>query len=117
MLLQNSFRNYFASLEEVNDCANSYMTGFAKVMDLDVSIQRRLDYLTNDEDIVFLGANASREVQIFHSPRNLGGSVMRKFNKFVCLIGISSNATCIEIDNVDDGMSKVEVCTPTLDEL
>ena len=101
MLLQNSFKNYFASLVEVNDCANRNMTGFARIMDPDISSQRRLDYLTNDEDIVFLGTNASREVQVFHSPKNLGGSVMRKLNKFVCLIGLGPNATCVEIDDVD----------------
>ena len=117
MLLQNSFKNYFASLGEVNDCANRNMSGFAKIMDPNISIQRRLDYLTNDDDIVFLGANASCEIQIFHSPRNLGGSVMRKFNKFVCLIGLGPNATCVEIDNVNDSMSKIEVCMPTLDKL
>jgi hypothetical protein len=76
MLLQTSFRNYFTSLEEVNNCANSNMMGFAKIMDPNVSTQQRIDYLTNDDDIVFLGANASREFQIFHSPRNLSGSVM-----------------------------------------
>ena len=115
MLLHNSFKNYFSSLTEVNDGSNRNMTGFAKIMDPEISIQRRLDYLTNDEDIVFLGANAIHEIQIFHSPRNLGGSVMRKVNKFVCLIGMGPNATCIEIDKVETSMSKVEVCTPTLD--
>jgi len=117
MLLQNSFKNYFASLVDVNDSANRNMTGFARIMDPDISSQRRLDYLTNDEDIVFLGTNASREIQVFHSPKNLGGSVMRKFNKFVCLIGLGPNATCVEIDDANTAMTKIEVCTPTLDEL
>jgi hypothetical protein len=40
MLLQNSFKNYFASLVEVNDCANRNMTGFAKIMEPDISTQR-----------------------------------------------------------------------------
>jgi len=117
MLLQNLFKNYFASLVEVNDCANRNMTGVAKIMDPDISSQRQLDYLTNDEDIVFLGTNASHEIQVFHSPKNLGGSVMRKFNKFVCLIGLGPNATCTEIDDANASMTKIEVCTPTLDEL
>lgn len=117
MFLQNSFKNYFASLVEVNNCPNRKMTGFAKIMDPDISSQRQLDYLNNDEDIVFLGTNASREIQVFHSPGNLGGSVMRKFNKFVCLIGSGPNAICIEIDDANTMMSKIKVCTPTVDEL
>ena len=69
-------------------------------IDPEISIQLRLGYLTNEEDIIFLSANAIQEIQIFHSPRNLGGLVIRKFNKFVCLIGMDPNATCVEIDNV-----------------
>ena len=85
-------------------------------MDPDTSTHRHLDYLTNDKDIGFLGANATHEVHVFNSPRNLCVSVMRKFNKFVCLIGMSPNAICIEINNVNTAMLKIEVCTPTLDE-
>ena len=91
------------------------MTGFARIMDPDISAQRRLDYLTNDEDIVFLGTNSSHEIQVFRSPKNLGGSVMRKFNKFVYLIGSGPNAICVKIDNANDAMSTIEVCTPMLD--
>lgn len=39
MLLYSSFKNYFSSLAEVNDCAKRNMTGFAKIMDPEILIQ------------------------------------------------------------------------------
>jgi hypothetical protein len=42
---------------------------------------------------------------------------MKVDNWPMSLIGKGPNATCIEINNVDASISKVEVSTPTLDEL
>lgn len=63
------FKNNASTYHEVN-CADGNMTDFANIIDPDTSIQLRVDYLTYDEDIVILGANATHEIQVFNSPRN-----------------------------------------------
>lgn len=86
-------------------------------MDTDISIQCHLDYLSNDKDIVLLGSNSTHKIQIFHNPWNLGGLVMRKFDKIGCLIDLGLNVMCIEIHNILASMSKIEFCMPTLHKL
>ena len=43
--------------DAASDSTNWITMGFVKIIDLDISTQQDLDYLTNDKDIVFLGAN------------------------------------------------------------
>jgi hypothetical protein len=58
----------------------------------------KVAFISNDNDIVLLAANANKTVAILHSFKNIGGTLLRPSNKFVCFMGTSVNATAVAID-------------------
>ena len=106
--------------------ANRNLEGYAKSLAFEsVSTDREkerfkkvaLTQLTEDEDAIILGISpVTKNIKLFHSLTNLGGTRVRKDNKIVALEGFGPTATSILL-NEDEILSPLEVKVPTYSQL
>ena len=93
----NSWKQYIHSLPG-DDEGNKNVSNFTKYYTkFDASKVSKLRDLVEDEDIIFLG-NIKRNITLFHSPKNFGGTRARSTNKVACLFGLGPKATAVLLD-------------------
>ena len=81
-----NWSNYFTSRAD-NEKGNQNTTVYSDAWAQNKSRASKLTLLTNDPDTVILAADAEGTIIPLHSFANLGGTLLRPNDKFVCLIG------------------------------
>ncbi len=81
-----------------NDAGNSNLQAFSDSLGEGFSNAAKLRDLVDEIDTVILATDSNRNVILFHSPKNFGGTRSCPENKVSCLIGLGDRATTILID-------------------
>ena len=74
------------------------MEAFSSSMESGNTLIQKMNAITTHQDVSFLGADNKKKAILFHSPSNLGGSLIRPSNKVVCLIGLGPKAIPVILD-------------------
>jgi len=82
----------------------------------EISTEAKLRDLVDEIDTVILAADANKNVMLFHSPKNLGGSRSRPENKVLCMIGFGARATCI-LPVLQSAFADVRIVVPSVNQL
>jgi hypothetical protein len=85
-MLATNWSDYFTSRTD-NERGNQNTTIYHSAWNPSISSAVKLSFLTNDPDTIILAADAEGTIIPLHSFANLGGSLLRRDDKFVCLIG------------------------------
>ena len=85
-MLATNWSDYFKSRTD-NEKGNQNSSIYHSAWNPSISNAVKLSFLTNDPDTIILGADAEGTIIPLHSFANLGGSLLRRDDKFVCLIG------------------------------
>jgi hypothetical protein len=72
--------------------------------------------LIKEIDTVILAADETKNVMIFHSPKNFGGMTMQPKNKVVGMIGLGAQATWVKI-NLTSVLVECNIVVPMVDKL
>ena len=72
--------------------------------------------LTQEIDTVIFGASNDGSINLFHSPKNFGGTRTHPTNKVGCLMGLGTQATCVQLD-LKSALKSCNIKTPILDAL
>jgi hypothetical protein len=113
--LSNSWREHY-NASPSNDSGNKNIKAFTDALDCKVDDKTRLRNLTESEETVFLVAGADKNIVLFHSPSNLGGTRYRQTNKVIASIGMGSAAFTVEL-NVESLLSVSKCKLPALNEI
>jgi hypothetical protein len=102
-MLATNWTDYFMSRldnEKGNQNTTVYSSAWdpATTTDTKLSLLTRLSLLTSDPDTIIFGANAEGTIIPLHSFANLGGSLLRPDDKFVCLIGSGQGGIAVIVD-------------------
>ncbi len=95
--MQLNWADWFFS-HASNDAGNNNLQAFSDSLGEGISNAAKLWDLVEEIDTVILAADSNRNVIIFHSPKNFGGTRSRPENKVSCLIGLGDRATAVLID-------------------
>lgn len=85
-MLATNWADYFTSRMD-NEKGNQNTTIYSSAWAPSISSATKLSLLTNDPDTIIFGADAEGTIIPLHSFANIGGSLLRPDDKFVCLIG------------------------------
>ena len=85
-MLATNWSDYFKSRPD-NEKGNQDTTIYHSAWNPSVSSAVKLSLLTNDPDTIILGADTEGTIILLHSFANLGGSLLHRDDKFVCLFG------------------------------
>jgi hypothetical protein len=81
-----------------NDAGNKNLQAFSDILGAGVSNKAKLRDLVDEIDTVILGANPNKNIMLFHSPKNFGGTRSHPELKVLCMLGLSARATPILLD-------------------
>ena len=73
-------------------------------------------FISNDDSIVILTANANNTVTILLSFKNIGGTTFRPIDKFVCFFGANEHATVVNI-TMPSITASIKFTTPSIDDI
>jgi hypothetical protein len=76
----------------------------------------KIKSLVEEIDTVILAADETKNVMVFHSPKNFGGMRTRPKNKVVGMIGLGAQATWVKI-NLTSALADCNIIVPTVKEL
>lgn len=99
-----------------NEQGNKNIEAFTDSLSSDDTLVQKVRTLTEDLDTVFLAASPERLINIFHSPKNLGGTRVRPTDKIVCLLGLGASATGVLL-NQATALVDANIVVPTVDDL
>ena len=85
-------------------------------MDANFSNEAKLKDLVKDIDTVILAADVNKNVALFHSLKNFGGTRTRPVNKVACLIGLGNKATAVLLD-LNSAFQSIRIRVPGVLEL
>ena len=77
-----TWANWFVN-HPSNDAGNKNLLAFSSTFDADFSNKAKLKDLVEEVDTVILAANANRKLELFHSPKNFGGTRTRPVDKWL----------------------------------
>ena len=81
-----------------NDLGNQDSSVFSSAWSQQTTPNEKVAFISNDNDIVLLAANANKTLAILHSFKNIGVTLLRPSDKLVCFLGTSVNATAVAIN-------------------
>jgi hypothetical protein len=81
-----------------NDAENKNLQAFSDILSAGVSNEAKLRDLVDEIDSVILGADPNKNIMIFHSPKNYGGTRSRPELKVSCMLGLGARATPVLLD-------------------
>ena len=119
--MSKNYGEYYFNLPS-NDEGNKLLDSFSKALSGDLMVKERIQIATNDQDNVFIGADAEQNVIVLHSVNNLGGSVRRPDDKIVGAVGMGSNPNgvviskksfCTTVKAKGPGLEQLEECETT----
>ena len=94
--LSVDWKKFYQSLPG-NDEGNQNLPNFTTPMGEGNIKEDCLKALTKDINSTFIGADASKNIMIFHSMINFGGTRTQKTNKIAALIGFVPMAVCVSL--------------------
>ena len=115
MILAPNWKDFFAARES-NSRGNKNPAVFLSAWSNSYSLEAKLQLLTNDPNMAVLAANSGHEIMIFHSFKNLGGTIFSPADKVACLLGGTRMAPVIVVNEVpltDD----LEIMTPSPEDI
>jgi hypothetical protein len=112
---QTTWSNWMIN-HESNDAGNRNLQASGDSLSSGASNAEKLRSLVEEIDTVHLAADASRNVMILHSPKNLGGTRTRPDKKVSCMLGLGSQAVCILV-NLNTALAKCNIFVPMVQEL
>ena len=115
MIKHSNWTNWFIN-HPSNDAGNKNLQAFSDVLSAEISTEAKLRDLVDEIDTVILAADANKNVMLFHSPKNLGGSRSRPENKVLCMIGFGARATCI-LPVLQSAFADVRIVVPSVHQL
>jgi hypothetical protein len=77
---------------------------------------KKLRSMVKEIDTVILANDANRNILIFYSPKNFGGTRTRPMNKVFGLIGLGTQAKWVQI-NFKSALANCNIVVPTVQEL
>jgi hypothetical protein len=98
MLLNASWKVFFALIIAVNKAGDQNVTGFANAMDLKASLGKKMTKLVQPVGLLLM-ANATKEIAILCHPHNFGGTLLCPSNKVSCLIRVGPSAVLVVLDH------------------
>jgi hypothetical protein len=99
-----------------NDAGNRNLQAFSDILGEDVLNETKLRDLVEEIDTVILAADSNRNVILFHSPKNFGGTRSRPENKVSCLIGLGDRATAVLLD-LNTAFQNLQMTVPSVRDL
>ena len=94
----SSWRDYFSGLVS-NEQGNKLSAPFGKATCSDLESSVRLKNVTASVDYVVAVVDGSSKVQLLHSLKNCGGTLIRNENKIIALIGDGEQSTAVIVDD------------------
>jgi hypothetical protein len=99
-----------------NDAGNRNLPAFSDVLSSGTPTEAKLRDLVDEIDTVILAADASRNVMLFHSPINFGGTRSCPDNKVACMIGLGARATCVP-PVLNSAFTDIRIVVPSVHDL
>ena len=99
-----------------NDAGNRNLQAFSDILSSGATNTEKLQSLVEETDTVILAANASNNIMIMHSPRNIGGTRSRPDDKVICMLGMGSQAISVLID-LNSAFADCNIVVPTVQQL
>ena len=99
-----------------NDAGNRNLQAFSDVLSSGIPTEAKLRDLVDEIDTVILAADANRNVMLFHSPINFGGTRSRPDNKVACMIGLGARATCV-LPVLNSAFTDIRIAVPSVHDL
>lgn len=99
-----------------NDAGNENLPAFSSTLGAEFSNEAKLKDLVEDIDTVILAADANKNLALFHSPKNFGGTRTRPDNKVACMIGFGNKATAVLLD-LNSAFQSLQIRVPGVLEL
>jgi hypothetical protein len=99
-----------------NDAGNRNLQAFSETLSSGKTGATKLQQVTEDIDTVILAAKENRQIMMFHSPRNFGGTRTRPENKLVCMLGMGPQAVSVLVE-LNSALANCDIIVPTVDEL
>jgi len=81
-----------------NNLGNQDSSVFSSAWSQQTTPNEKVAFISNNNNIILLAANANKTLAILHSFKNIGGTLLRPLDKFVCFLGTSVNATAVAIN-------------------
>ena len=110
-----TWANWFVN-HPSNDAGNRNLPAFSNTLDANFSNEAKLKDLVEDIDTVILAADANKNVALFHSLKNFGGTRTRPDDKVACLIGLGNKATAVLLD-LNSAFQSIRIRVPGVLEL
>ncbi len=89
------------------------MEAFTKSLNSGKSKFKKVKNLTDSQNNVFLAADRKKMIKIFHSPKNIGGTLLCPWNKVTCLTGLGRSAICVQLDSTS-AIADCKLVTPMI---
>jgi hypothetical protein len=114
-MTQPNWSDWFTNLAS-NDAGNKNMQAYRDTFKSGHSETEKLRSVVKEIDTVILAANANKNVLIFHSPKNFGGTRTRPKNKLIGLIGLGTQAMWAQI-NLCMALANCNIIVPEVNEI
>ena len=99
-----------------NNLGNQDSTVLSDAWSQTTSQIEKKSFISNDEFIVILAANANNTVTILHSFKNIGGTPFCLIDKFVCFVRANEHATVVNI-TMPSITASIKFTTPSIDDI
>jgi hypothetical protein len=99
-----------------NDEGNRNMQAYSDSIGSKDSDFKKIKSLVEEIGTVILAADETKNVMIFHSPKNFGGTRTQPKNKVVGMTGLGAQATWVKI-NLTSALADCNIVVPTVNEL
>jgi hypothetical protein len=92
------WKSFFATRED-NEAGNKTTTVFTEAWLPQTSIAHHFQTITVDPNMAVFVADLSKMLQVLHSFKNAGGSLLRPDNKLMCLFSTGASAIAIQVND------------------
>jgi hypothetical protein len=99
-----------------NNARNKNLRAFSDILGAGVSNEAKLRDLVDEIDTVILGADPNKNIMLFHSPKNFGGTRSRSELKVSCMLGLGARATPVLLD-LNSAFANIQIVVPSVQDL
>jgi hypothetical protein len=114
-MTQPNWSDWFTNLAS-NEAGNKNMQMYSDTFESGHSDIEKLHSVVEEIDTVILAADANKNILIFHSPKNFGGTRTRPKNKLIRLIGLGAQATWVQL-NLRTALTNCNIIVPEVNEI
>ncbi len=110
-----TWANWFTN-HTSNDARNKNLRAFSDILGAGVSTEAKLRDLVDEIDTVILGADPNKNIMLFHSPKNFGGTRSCPELKVSCMLGLGTRATPLLLD-LNSAFANIQIVVPSVQDL